>query len=644
MKPANSETILGEFNDKKFTLDGVDYYFFKSAGEYRVRIREINKIETTYTIAYTFGVEPLQQYLIPFPKGQYQVLRASWDTEGKTWFHQYAGSTIDPKDWLHWTNGAQRWNTMCAECHSTDLKKNYNPKSKAFKTTFSEINVGCESCHGMGKKHISWANGEYGADDPKNYIQRIGNSQVKQVNTCGPCHSRRVKITADMIPGKPFEDQFILQSLDEEYYHPDGQIDEEDYVLGSFVQSRMFHEDVKCSDCHEPHSLKLVAIGNELCYSCHESSYGEKSHHFHSLESTGSECVSCHMTGKVYMGNDFRRDHSFRIPRPDQSISHGTPNACNSCHENKTPTWAAEQIDKWYGPERKSSSSDALLLSSMESVSEEEAMEIAGFIQNNKVPVIIRGTMIGNIPRGRNYEEMTAIINSLKDSAAYIRFQALNYCRDFPQNDRIAIAVELLQDKAKIVRIGAAQLIADVDPNIFPKKAYPDWEKAKLEWEEMLGANADFPLGRLNLGDYYFQEGDIPSAINQYETALEMDSQLTQVHSNLATAYNLAGQNVKALVTLNNLLILEPEYARGYYLRALLLNEIQDSEGAIRDLDLAIQYDPDAYRYYYNLSFILFNQGDYSRAKKILEKGLEIQPSDPDGTQLMARIVMALTS
>ena len=145
-------------------------------------------------------------------------------------------------------------------------------------------------------------------------------------------------------------DDYRVALLDEDHYFPDGQIKEEDYEYGSFIQSRMFHAGVTCSDCHEPHSSRLRAEGNGVCAQCHSAQkYDSPAHHFHKVGSAGARCVECHMPTRTYMVVDARRDHSIRIPRPDLSVKLGTPNACTNCHTDKSAQWASDSVNKWYG-------------------------------------------------------------------------------------------------------------------------------------------------------------------------------------------------------------------------------------------------------------------------------------------------------
>jgi predicted CXXCH cytochrome family protein len=295
MKPANDETVLGELDLADVQLDGVRYKFYKKENEFLVEVDDLESDPEVYTIAYTFGVEPLQQYLVEFPGGRMQALRATWDTEQEIWFHQYSGQEIPEHDWMHWTRGAQNWNTMCADCHSTNLQSGYDWESDTYHSTWSSINVSCEACHGPGSRHLKWAE-EAAEEDTDPYIQSV-EGQTAQINTCGPCHARRTKLLDSITIGADFHEQYEIQTLSPEFYHPDGQIREEDYVLGSFLSSRMYLEGVMCTDCHNPHSNELILTGNALCMQCHEPEYDSEAHHFHPIGTEGAECINCHMTG-----------------------------------------------------------------------------------------------------------------------------------------------------------------------------------------------------------------------------------------------------------------------------------------------------------------------------------------------------------
>ena len=639
MQEVNQSTVLGDFDSINASIDGVNYFFFKKAADFFVRIKEINGSEADYKIAQVFGVTPLQQYLVDFPNGKKQVLRVSWDTLEKKWFHQYAGDRISQTDWMHWTNGAQNWNTMCAECHSTNLKRDYVVERDSFHTTYSSINVSCESCHGPGDKHVQWANS---SRSDKNMWIIMGDDQMTQLNMCAPCHARRVKLTKDFGPGKQFEDQYLVQNISSDYYHEDGQILEEDYVYGSFLQSKMHAKGIKCGDCHNVHSLTLKFTGNTLCLQCHvPDTYNSTDHHFHQENTEASQCVNCHMTGKFYMGNDFRRDHSFRIPRPDQSVAYGTPNACSECHSDKSEKWAADWVVKWYGKERKPHFSDYLLLSNQETLKAEDRQKLDIFINDLTYPAIARSTVINNLTY-MSTEDFKPLLTALADSAAIVRYNALVQFRNINAEDRITIARKHLYDSIKLVRIGSAQLLLGFDGTGLNEGDKNELFKVQEELEEMLYANADFSTGRLQLGDYFMQNNDVRTAIGHYESALKKDSLLFPVYTNLATAYSINNQPDRALETLNIWIDKDPDAGRPYYLRALLNFELGNNDIAVEDLKMAIELDPQDSRSLYNLATYYFQERDFQNAEIQVRKAFEIEPDNTDIRYLYSLILKGL--
>jgi predicted CXXCH cytochrome family protein len=350
MQPADGKTVLGNFNTATFTKDGVTSTFFTRDGRYFVRTDGPDGALHEYRIAYTFGVEPLQQYLIEFPRGRYQALSIAWDSRpaaagGQRWFHLYPGEKIHHGDVLHWTGLLQNWNYMCADCHSTNLQKNYRLAEDRFDTTWTDVNVSCEACHGPGSRHVAWA--QPGArdrsigdplrglvvslqDTPGNRwalapgetiarrTQPLGSSA--QVEACGRCHARRAPVWGEAVPGQPLEQAYRVSLLESPRYHADGQIRDEVYEYGSFLQSKMYRAGVTCSNCHDPHSARLRHEGNAVCAQCHlPAKYDGPQHSFHKPGTEAARCVSCHMPQRYYMVVDGRRDHSFRVPRPDLS-------------------------------------------------------------------------------------------------------------------------------------------------------------------------------------------------------------------------------------------------------------------------------------------------------------------------------------
>ncbi|MFQ5985724.1 MAG: multiheme c-type cytochrome, partial [Alphaproteobacteria bacterium] len=455
MQAVDEKTVLGDFDNATFTYFGVTSTFFKRDGKFFVRTDGPDGELHEYEIAYTLGASPLQQYLVPFRGGRYQALSIAWDTRrreqgGQRWFHLYPDEKIDHADLLHWTRPNQNWNFMCAECHSTNLKKNYRLDGNRYETTWSEIDVSCEACHGPGSRHVAWAKvarrgdqaekgktrgllvvlkdrGTWVPDPEKGTARRASPpGPRREVEACARCHSRRVVIRADYVHGRPLLDTHRLALLREGLYHADGQLQEETYVYGSFLQSRMYRAGVTCSDCHEPHSLALRATGNAVCTQCHQAAkFDTPSHHFHRPGSPGAACVECHMPVRTYMVVDPRRDHSLRIPRPDLSVRLGTPDPCTACHRDRAPGWAAETVARWSGSKRRSGPhfGDALHLGRSGHPGAEAALrELA---TNPEAPAIVRASAVSLLRRYPTPAALGVIRRALGDRDPLVRAAAV---------------------------------------------------------------------------------------------------------------------------------------------------------------------------------------------------------------------------
>jgi tetratricopeptide (TPR) repeat protein/nitrate/TMAO reductase-like tetraheme cytochrome c subunit len=368
MDVATDQSVLADFADQTIEHYGVSSRMFRDGERFMVHTEGPDGEMADFEVKYVFGVEPLQQYMVELERpddatdeevGRVQVLRLSWDTKQNKWFYLSPPDVtdkLDSNDPLHWTGVTQNWNVSCAECHSTDLKKNFDLASNSWKTTFSEVDVSCEACHGPAGLHVEIAQNK-GLFWDRHHGFGLANlktdNNLDQIESCAPCHSRRGVIQEGFKPGCNFDDYYALQTLTEPIYYADGQIRDEDYVHGSFSQSKMYHAGIKCSDCHDPHSLKLKHNGNNVCTSCHQhpaGKYDTENHHHHKPGTPGASCVECHMPATTYMMVDARRDHSFRVPRPDLSVRLGTPNACTGCHlETETiPPSLAQDAPRQY--------------------------------------------------------------------------------------------------------------------------------------------------------------------------------------------------------------------------------------------------------------------------------------------------------
>jgi predicted CXXCH cytochrome family protein len=632
MEPANDSTVEGNFNNTSYTADGITTKFFKKGNKYFINTQGDDNKYHDYEISYTFGYNPLQQYLISFPDGRMQVTRQSWDVKKKRWFHQYPGQKIPSHDWLHWTGNAQNWNTTCASCHSTDLQKNYDFHTNAYHTTFSVMTVSCESCHGPAQFHIDYIkNDAYksGKKIDKSFLQMTkGTDRLTQINTCAPCHSRRSEISSDKLASAEYLDDYIPQIPIKEIYYPDGQAKDEDYVYTSFLESKMFSRGVTCNNCHNPHSGKILYSGNQLCTQCHAKKYDDFSHTFHQTGTAGAECKNCHMPSKVYMGNDVRYDHIFRAPRPDLSVKYGTPNACNNCHKDKSAAWTSNAIIKWYGSKRTYHFAEDLIPASKGNAESEG--HIVKLLNDTATPAIIKATALYYLKDIQTENSAQLLIKSLQHENAQIRYQALRSLTEFPSEIWLNAIGPALSDKVRAVRIAAADLFITIPSEQVPSAYYTSFTKAKDELQKYILYQTDFSTGDVMAGDYYLKLRDYFNAEKFYLLGLKKDTALNYARMNLSVLYNIRGENDKALQLLQEALLTEPRNDRIYFNMSLLYNEMKNLAKAKECLVKAISLHTQNPRVYYNYGLILQNEHKIKEAISMFGKGLELSPRDGD--------------
>ncbi len=633
MQPPNDSTVSGDFNNASLTADGVTTRFFKKDGKFFINTEDETGAYRDMEVKYTFGFTPLQQYLVEFPGGKMQATRASWDTKAKKWYHQYPGQKFPPGDWLHWTGNGQNWNTMCASCHSTNLDKGYDLNTDTYATTFNDINVSCESCHGPGKNHIDYINGGDYKDGKKTegsllMLYKTGN-RMTAINTCGYCHARRSDITGNPFPGAEVLDDYIPELPTTEFFFADGQMNDEDYNYTSFLQSKMFHRGVQCTNCHNPHTNKLKLDGAIVCSQCHaKDAYESEKHTLHKLGTVGVNCISCHMPSKTYMGNDLRHDHSFRIPRPDLTAKYGTPNTCNACHSNKPAQWAADAIAKGYGKLPGYHWSEDLVPGSRLDAQSEP--HLGKLVADSAVPNIVRAATLRYMSQLNSANAGRALAKYLSDTSALVRHAALRGLRNFDATLWLQAAAPLFSDQVRAVRIAAADLYLDIPSNQMPSEHFKAFTAAKNELDRFILFQTDFAQGNLQAGDYYRRQNDLANAEKFYLRAIAKDSQLVNARVNLASTLNVTGNNQEALRQLQVASRIQPTSDHIFYTLGLLYAELKDTDKAIQAFKQAIALNPQNMRAAYNYGLLLSQSGQNREAEKIFVHALKSDPQNGD--------------
>jgi predicted CXXCH cytochrome family protein len=416
-KPIAEATVVGDFREgTKFADHGRSYTFGTKDGKPYVSVAVPGRTPETFSVDYTLGAKRYQGYLSTLPEGRIYVLPVFWHVATKRWI-DWKEITSVPEG-VH--NLRQIWNANCFNCHATNLTQGYNVEEKNYKTTWSEMGIGCEACHGPGREHVAlmdaWEKDP--ASKPK-YDNSSKNRQLSDTlkilsvkssdprriyDTCSYCHGNKRNVFLGFKGGDKFSDYampFLISDplpendLQGEFW-PDGRPNRFNRPQALALSGCFKAGAVACTSCHVAHgsrnefSLKVNINqgrnGDALCTQCHtepksgnrpafarEASFGEvtpgagnlktsgpqdlkpsfsgaglRAHTFHAPESAGSRCISCHMSDVNWRLLIRRRDHTFQPPVPENTAQFGIPNACTTCHDDRSPEWAAKQMNAWW--------------------------------------------------------------------------------------------------------------------------------------------------------------------------------------------------------------------------------------------------------------------------------------------------------
>lgn len=637
MQHATDSSVKGDFNNRIFEAPDNNALFSKKADGFYARLASANGEVQEHKVLYTFGTEPLQQYLVAFPDGRLQQLPIAWNTLTNQWFDPQPELLAQPGEWVHWSEGGKNWNSMCADCHSNNVEKNFDIVSNSYSTSVAEIDVGCESCHGPGRDHVetlSSANFNATADNLR-ISMKVGEDSQAVVDQCGRCHARRQQLTTKFAHGSSqLLNHYLPQLLTPPTYHSDGQILDEVFVYGSFVQSKMYHSGVGCVDCHQPHSVKLKAEGNQLCVGCHSSEqFDTPKHHHHGgdlaqsmdrPQTQGTQCIDCHMPGRLYMGNDYRRDHSFRIPRPDLSVAHGTPNACNDCHSKEPADWAAEKVEQWFGPDRAAHFSE--ILSAAASQPYDSVEPLVSLLNDLSQPAIARATAASLLAPEISLPMVErALTHASNDASALLRTTSVRALNGSP--NKVTPLLERIIDPVRAVRIAAAEGLVDVPEQLIPDTLADAFSRANKEYQTSMRVNADFPSGRMGMALDQHRRGNLDKAADEYLAVLKIDNGYNAARINLAQLYYGQGKLSDTEKLYRSVIEREPEASDAHYSLGLLMAEQGNYEAAALSLEAAAVTGNNP-RAWYNLAVLNQQSGKSMAAERAYLAALQLMPGN----------------
>lgn len=650
MAEATKDSVLGNFNDYKVIFHNVENIFYIENEKYWVKITDPDGNIETHQILYTFGHWPLQQYLVETNNGHIQVFNVAWDSRKKTdngqkWFHLRPEENINPEHIFFWKRHFQNWNSRCADCHSTNMEKRYDPVKHAYDTKWSEINVACEACHGPASEHVKLAESNQITAQDNGFTQKAseplswsfnktdpiakpkGTKNKNELNMCGSCHSHRTQLQTKS-QGINFHDSSRLQLLNQNSYFSDGQIREEVFVLGSFLQSKMHAQGVTCSNCHNPHSGKVLIEGNGLCNQCHlPQRYNTREHHQHDLESTGAVCVNCHMPNRTYMQVDDRRDHNFNIPRPGLSLELGVPNACVSCHDQKQNSWASKELlmwgvnpiaDHWSKLKYRAQLSDVLV-----------TLPLTNIVKDGALPDIISASLLQQLSNMPTRASINVAQSKLNDPSPLIRRAAVIALQALSAESRWQLLSSHLKDDSRSVRYQIAETLADVLLQL-PIEKQTELSVLINEYRDTLNVTSDSPITQLAIATLEFKLGNNQESEKAYIQALRIEPNFLPALLNLADFYRGLSQGIKSKELYKRALKIAPDSAVTWHSYGLFLIRQKEYEKSLSYLKMATEQTDSLPRYAYVYAIALDNNKQTNEAIKVLVRANEQWPNQYD--------------
>ncbi|MCC6334596.1 MAG: tetratricopeptide repeat protein [Myxococcales bacterium] len=654
MARVSDATVLGDFADASFTSGAVTSTFFRRDGGFFVRTDGPDSGLDDFAISWTFGVEPLQQYLVDFPDGRKQALGLAWDARapdagGQRWFQLYPGGRVAAGDRLHWTAIDQNWNYQCADCHSTNVRKGFDAQNNAFATTWTDDSVSCEACHGPGSSHLTWARAAP-EDRARNATRGLTASlderrgvtwtrppgarhasrsrpreSSRELDVCARCHARRAQLTDAHVAGQPFLDAFRPALLEPGLYFADGQQRDEVYTWGSFLQSKMYARGVTCSDCHDPHSGKLRAAGSGVCAQCHDAkAFDAPEHHHHAQGSPGAACAGCHLPPRTYMVNDPRHDHSFRIPRPELSVRLGVPNACTSCHAAQSPDWAAQEVARWF-PRRAPGFQDfAQAFSGVEKGDPAALVALRELAADPEEPAFVRASALGRLARHPSAATTAALRRGLEDRDPLVRTAAVAGLGQRDPTPFLAELSPLLADPSRLVRVEAARALSGTT------LTGPAIDRARQELLDELRFQSDRPEAHFTLATLATTRADPATARAELEKALAIDPSMVEASVNLADLHRAQGEEARAEQVLRRALLRDPSAAAAHHALGLALVRQRRLPEALEALSRASTLAPDDPRFAWVYAVALHDTGRAGDALRVVDGALAHHPFDPE--------------
>ncbi len=477
--------------------------------------------------------------------------------------------------------------------------------------------------------------GQWQFSDDSNIASRVTKLESRtQIDSCGRCHARRGTL-GDYHYGADLLDTHRLSLPQSPLYYHDGQILDEDYVYGSFIQSKMHQAGVVCSNCHQPHSLKLRTSNkgsqNAVCAQCHKPAvYDDEKHHHHPENTPGASCTNCHMPETTYMGVDERRDHSMRVPRPDLSVVMGTPNACNQCHTDNDPQWALNALAKWGIQFRDTATHPARAFLRADLGDNRVMPSLAQLATDTSAAPVWRATAMEALGQVGGRDALQSVTMLLYSDDSIIRTSTVRSLDFLPLNQRYKLLQPLLDDPITSVRMEVAVSLAGVPLDQIPVDNAAALRSLFGEYVSIQKQHADMPGIQSQLGVFYTTRGDLPSAEAAYREAIRINPQLVPARLNLADLLRQQQREDEARKILLDTLAIAPDHGNALHALGLLETRSGDADKALQYLGRAAELEVVGTRHRFVYAIALHDLGKPKEAIVQLQSLLRSVPGSED--------------
>jgi len=574
--------------------------------------------QTQHRIVHVMGGRNIYYFLTPMERGRLQTLPIAYDVRVKEWFdtaasgvRHFPGTESDAP--LHWTDPTYTFNTSCNSCHVSQLAKNYDLETDTYRTTWAEPGINCEACHGPGQEHIDLCRSAKTDRELKDLrIISTKSFSTEQTNAmCNSCHAKMSPVSASFKPGDRYFDHFDLITLEQPDFYPDGRDLGENYTMTSWLMSTCVKAgELDCTHCHTSsgrYRFKNVKNPNVACLPCHQERVENVTDHtHHDVDSTGSQCVACHMPTTEF-ARMTRSDHSMRPPMPAATLKFKSPNACNICHRDKEAAWADDYVRKWHEKDYQLSVlKQASLVDEARRGNWDQLEAILVYISSQGRDEIFATSMLRLLSSCESQAKWPVVIAVLKeDTSPLVQAAAAQALDGYFTAESIRALAKATSDEYRLVRVRAASALSAIGVDQIPSEYQMPIRNATTELLESLSAHPDDYASHYNLGNFHMRLHDEKKALASYQTAIKLRPDFVPPYVNIAFIYNSMGHNDKAEASLSTALAHDPNNGAVHLNLGMLLGEMKRPKDAEKAFRAALMADPNLAAAAYNLGVLL---------------------------------------